>query len=192
MNCAVHPNRQAMHLCVRCGSWYCASCYNAAANQCISCSKDRAASSMGTNPAHVSGTILQSVHLWRPLIHTALSLSALSFGLLTFFIHPVFWIPLGVSLVAHIPIFFLGNSVAPAKTIINTKAKNITEAQITTLLKTSNRLTVQRLAATTGSSEEAAAERLRQLAIDGVLESGTDDTDLIFYLPDAPPALRGD
>jgi predicted transcriptional regulator len=89
------------------------------------------------------------------------------------------YIPAFVALIAAIGGFVFLRSSKPSKQ--QEVKENITPAQIETLLKADNRLTVRRLARATNTSEEYAKKVLDDMVVDGKLQVSAKDSYELVY-----------
>ena len=86
------------------------------------------------------------------------------------------FIPFVISALLQIPIALLVKSSSVSQ-------KSITRAQVDSLFRTSEKMTIKRLASATGTTEKIASEFLNKMVRDNELLVSTNDSEMIYQLP---------
>jgi hypothetical protein len=179
MVCHNHPTREGNNLCLKCGNWFCADCMHSVTLQpsCKNCATG------SVNPTSLDGArnyLLRFPNI-KSLLHISLACSSFILLGIAFYFQTKYkinfiFIPFGISLLLQIPVaLFLKAST--------TIAKSITRAQLDSLFRTSEIMTIKRLASATGTTEKIASDYLNKMVRENELVVSTNDSELIYQLP---------
>ncbi len=185
MQCSNHGQRAGNNLCLKCGKWYCSECMSAIMPMplCRSCADPAVGKIVlaDKKPDMPEFSAMKSVR-------SALVIANLLLGALSLFLNLKYgiwflYIPLGLSLLAHIPLLYL--FAKPAKKGAS-KMPGISAAQLETLFRIADgRVTAKRLASATGTDLKVAEQYLNSLVLENKLSIGTNDTELVYTKADS-------
>jgi hypothetical protein len=189
--CVNHPDREARHLCVECGQWFCGECMSATHKYlCDRCAKEavRETASTATQDkfarAHNRQTERRSGRLHIPLLFggffaLALMLARHSIGLVVL---PVAFFFLVKSVFGgRRDVFSPKRGTPPRKIVPGKKNENITGEQLAALFRVSGgRVTAEKLARAADVSAKAAKKFLDRQVIEGTLDVEAGDSELIY------------
>jgi hypothetical protein len=135
------------------------------------------------NPASLNGArnYLLRFPKIKNLIHIALAFSSvLLIGIALYFRSfykiDFLYFPFAVSLLLQIPVALFFKSSTSSE-------KLITRAQLESLFRTSEIMTVKRLASATGTTEKVASDFLNKMVRDNELIVSTNESELVYQLP---------
>ncbi len=128
----------------------------------------------------------------KTLVRSGLILGNVLLAALSIFFHArygiwYFYIPLGATLLAHLPINYLFRTPAAKG---GAKATAITQAQLDTLFRLADgKVTAKRLASATGTDLKKAEEFLNMQVLENKLSISTNDTEMVYTKAD-PTLLK--